>query len=348
MTLRVAIKQSNYDSVLEPARPGRPAKLTLRLKVLLIPLDPAAPLDLSGLTPPYRFHHARWHLAQDMKAIHQGMVPDGNTPRKSFLCRSWLHWEWNSFKIRFKKQVENVWNDQMVLLPPDDVQGSDGLNDQDYLQFVSDPNTPAHVECALDLELTPLDSKDAHARIRVVHRYHPVNVAETGRFRSYGNLLTDEDLEWVSYTDDRWPNARFRTLVAAHEIGHNFYKLEDNVFYDPKHAPFEHVEAEACSQPMPAGQEDTRDDDCQYGQTAQTRSAIMGAGDQFTAYEAQPWQTRARRHTRVLHGWTPVQQLDFQAGKVQVSARQRRIRPVGGQAAVNVGGGPRHSVTVSP
>ena len=109
MTLRRTIMQPNYDSVLDPAEAGRPAKLTIRLKVTLVPLDPSMYwVPESPGSPPT-------HLADSMANVRRGLVLDyNNTP---VTCRSWLVPEWNAYKIRVKRAVEHAWNNQMILLP---------------------------------------------------------------------------------------------------------------------------------------------------------------------------------------------------------------------------------------
>jgi hypothetical protein len=49
MSIHRTIIQSNYDSVLDPAAGASAARLTIALKVTLVPLDPTA-----GASPPVR------------------------------------------------------------------------------------------------------------------------------------------------------------------------------------------------------------------------------------------------------------------------------------------------------
>lgn len=79
MTLRRMIAQPNYDSVLDPAQPGVPAKLTIRLRVTLVPLDPSLAGAPTVGQPPA-------HLAASKALFKRGMVQDYN--KKLVLCRS--------------------------------------------------------------------------------------------------------------------------------------------------------------------------------------------------------------------------------------------------------------------
>ena len=57
------------------------------------------------------------HLADTMAHVRRGQVHDYN--QSVVACRSWLVPEWNAFKIRFKRAVEDAWNNQIILLPND-------------------------------------------------------------------------------------------------------------------------------------------------------------------------------------------------------------------------------------
>ena len=110
MTIRHTIQQPNFDSVIEPARPDRAARLTIRLKVTLIPLDPSVPwVAGSAGTPPS-------HIATAASPVKYGLVND-YLNRRSVPRRSFTFAEWNSFGIAFKQAVERGWNNQLILLP---------------------------------------------------------------------------------------------------------------------------------------------------------------------------------------------------------------------------------------
>ena len=307
MALRHTIKETTYDSVLEPAQPRRPATLTIRLKVFMVPLNPAVPWD-------EKQWDRSWITTRDMRGIVHGTVTDSDG--KPFACRTWLEWEWNAFQIRFKQVVENNWNNQMILLPPDELpeanqitMWSGGLSDQNYLQFVSDPQIPAHARGVFDIEL--LDSRHhwmAHAIIGVAR----LENREGHAFRSHAKLITNEDVEIYGYRDYRWPSLFFAHLTAGHEMGHNL-KDANGKFR-------KHIDKDNCTP--------DDDDDCEYGKTATTRSGIMGGGNVVTEYDAQPWLTRIRRHTHALM-WQYIHRINFEHGEAPVSERQRRLRPTG-------------------
>ena len=82
MAIRRTIIQSNYDSLLQPARPNRPAKLTIRLKVALLPRDPTGSRQSS-------------HLAANLRLAHRRRLLDASN--RLWPCRSWLATDWNNF-----------------------------------------------------------------------------------------------------------------------------------------------------------------------------------------------------------------------------------------------------------
>jgi len=296
MSFRRTIMQSNFDSVFDPAAAGRPAKLTIRLKVALFPRDPSAPGHAGSAQHPI-------HLANGMPQAHQGPMADADG--NLIACRSWLVPEWNAFKIRFKKIVELGWNNQMILLPPDDTDGG-GLSDADYLQLVDNPRLPAHVECALAIELMPVNA-GAHAQIEVVHLAH-----DGLHFRNWMHRISHDSVELTVRHKSQWPGSPLYQFVAAHEAGHWLHDLS------AKH--FEHIDA-AYAQTVPA----TQRDNVQYGHVLGKRMAMMGSGSLMTEHEAGPWLGRIRRHTNVLFGWTTIHQIHFRQGQVPLSDRQRQL-----------------------
>jgi hypothetical protein len=306
MALRKTIKQDNFDSVFDPAQSGRPAKLTIRIKVTMFPRDPrahyhAGPGNHIGV------------LSRSVNEAVTGWVEDAS--HNLYQCRSWTEAEFNSFKITFKRMVELSWNNQLFLVPPDNGPDDHGLSDDDYLKFVSSPKVPAHVECALDVELMPaLRSSEAVIEaVRLVKR-------ENHTFHSWQHMITNEDIEFQSRRDSRWPSLGFHQIAAAHEVGH--WLAGPAPLTDPqRYLP--HIDSEYCSK-LPGYQVN---DDCDYGHTPSKRAGIMGDGNLVTEYEAKPWLYRMMRHSHVLFGWTMVHRIHFANGAVPVSARQKRLMP---------------------
>jgi hypothetical protein len=319
VSFRKAIMQSNYDSVLDLAAAGRSAKLTIRLKVFLLPVDPKNPPPLEFSNPPQPIPAMTGATVDNWKYVDLGWVQDANgTP---FQCRTWLQEEWNRFNIAFKRQVENIWNRQMVLLPPEEVGNGDGFNDQDYLQLISDPKLPAHVECALDIELANLhfNNKFPHQQNRPPIAIVQLYKREGGAFRSYARLMTNEDLEMRKHVFAQWPNITFTQLTAAHEISHNLTELDGSYTL--------HVDYQACKDDYKKNNTppELQDPDCQYHRTQETAQSLSGVGNLFTDYEAQHWLNRVRRHTHVLFGWKTVLRNRLITGQVPVSDRQRSL-----------------------
>jgi hypothetical protein len=220
--------------------------------------------------------------------------------------------EFNAFKIKFKQVVEASWNNQLILVPPDAGPDADGLSDEDYLQLVGNTQVPAHVVCALDVELVP-DTRLGNSVIEIARLAKRENFA----FRSYQFLITNEDVEFQSGRDGRWPSLRFNQVAAAHEVGH---WLADERTNDPNRF-FPHTDEEYCSKR--SGHQ--ANDDCEYGHTPSKRTGLLGAGSVVTEYEAKPWLYRLMRHTHVLFGWKYVHRINFANGAIPVSARQKRL-----------------------
>ena len=300
MTFRHTIRQSNYDSVFEPAGAGRAAQLTIRLKVALFPRDPSAPAGPAGAPPPV-------HLADSVAHFHHGKIADASTPPRLVNCRSWLVPEWNRFEIGFKQVVERSWNNQIFLLPPEGEYGN-ALSDQDYRQLIGNPRIPAHVECALDIELMPAGAvAHAHAQIEVVH------LAQHGlHFRNNMHRITNESIEFTEREKPRWPGVSLVQVPAAHEVGHWLHDLTTAVF--------EHVDRQYALTLPPAQQSDA-----QYGHVLGKRMALMGSGNLATEHEAKPWLVRMARHSHALFGWTMVHRIHFNNSTAPLPARQQRL-----------------------
>jgi hypothetical protein len=304
MAFRTAIAQTNYDSVFEPAGGGRPAKLTIRLKVALNPLDPAA----AWVAPPQNGQQPPTHIAANLAGIRRGVVVDYNG--SPFLCRSWIVNEWNAFKIRFKQMVEVGWNNQILLLPTDDDQDH-RLTDDEFRQLVFNPRYPAYVACAIDIQLVPIQGV-AHALIEVAHLDQ--SSPQNGKFRVWMNRITDESNEFMTFHWQQWPDTTFRQITSAHEVGHWLHNLVST--------QFDHIDAAYAATQPPAARAHA-----QYGHTETLRSAMMGDGSVATDHEAMPWLTRMVRHAHLSLGWTFINRANFDTAMPEISARQRALFP---------------------
>jgi hypothetical protein len=298
MTLQRTIMQDNFDSVLDSAMPGQPAKLTIRLKVQLVPLDPSiAWVPLSPGSPPT-------HLADSMANVRRGQVLDYNN--RPVACRSWLVPEWNAYKIRFKRAVEHAWNNQLILLP---TENGDTLSDADYRQLISNANVRAHVEGAIDIELMPPNAV-GHTLIEVVH------LENAGAdFRVWMHRISDESVQFARHGHSNWPGWTTGQITAAHEVGHWLRDLNAT--------HFEHVDAEY-AKTLPAAQRAK----AQYGHTLGKKSALMGGGSEVTEHEAQPWLTRIRRQTPMKLGWSMMHAIRFNRVMNEGTDREKRLMGV--------------------
>ena len=305
MSLHRTILQSNFDSVLDPT-PS--AKVTIALKVTLVPLDPVA-----GGSPPTSMQPKPPHLAQNAAGIHMGNVldSDGNP----VMCRSWMIPEWNAFKIRFKSIVELTWNNQMVFLPADDGDPRDVLSDEDYRQFIGNPRIRAHAEGAIRIALMPLGSV-GHAIIEVARRDNP-----TDSFRDEMSRISDQSIFFRRHHDSRWPQSFFGQPSAAHEVGHWLTDLISPFF---SHEDAQYAAALTARPGETPAQFSKRQDKEQYGHTLGKRVALMGAGNLVTEYDAGPWLARIRRHTRKL-GWSYIHRVNFRHIESDLTLRQKRL-----------------------
>lgn len=295
MTFRRAIVANNYDSVLDPAGAGRPAKLTIRLKTALFPRDPTVAGNPGGAVHPV-------HLAANEAQIKRGPLNDANG--NPVACRSWTVPEWNAFKIKFKKIVEMAWNNQMFLLAPDDDPGDGGLGDADFRQLIGNPRIAAHVECALDIELMST-AAGSHAQIEVVHLAN-----DDLTFRSRMSRVSHDCVEITTRNKPQWTTTLYQ-FVAAHEVGH--------WLRDPHTKLFQHIDA-AYAKTLPRAQQDS----AQYGHVLGKRMAMMGSGTLLTTHEVHPWLGRVRDHTGVQLGWLPIHRVRFNNVNL-VSPRQEQL-----------------------
>ena len=299
MTIRHTIQQTNFDSVIEPAAPGRAAKLTIRLKVVLIPLDPQVPwVAGSPGMPPF-------HIATGASPVRRGLVNDYLNAH-SVLCRSFTAAEWNAYQIAFKQAVERGWNNQLILLPDEPEDDSGGLSDEDYRSFIGNPHVQAHAEGAIDIALMPLTAT-GHARIEVVHLDTPGD-----KFRAWMHRITDESVNFSRHFDPNWEDWSTLQITAAHEAGHWLKSLNAT--------HFEHIDA-AYVRTLPANQRGNK----QYGRSIGREQALMGKGSVLTEHEAIPWLTRIRRHTPMKLGWTMMNKVEFDRIKYEVGDRQKKL-----------------------
>jgi hypothetical protein len=298
MVFRQAIMEQNFDSVLHPARAGRPAQLIIRLRVNLLPYDPSRLPARPGRPTPHV------QVARHPAGVRQGAVQD--TDGMPFECCTWLEREFNAFRIKFKKMVELSWNNQLVLLPPARTGYIGEMSDAAYREFIGKPDVPAHVECSMDIQLLDVFAlhrgKPPHAIIDAVRLKRPSG----GQFRSSQFLIVNEDVEFMR------TSGSLSQVTAAHEIGHwlgSPVPSTDIRRYVP------HVDSR---------EGDDRNDADGYGRTLGKRMALMGAGQLVTEFEARPWLERVRLHTQALVRWDIIHRVHFR-GKAPISERQKRL-----------------------
>jgi hypothetical protein len=280
MTIHRVVKQRNFDSAFEPAQGSRSARLIIKLKVELFALDPRLADSAGAGAHPV-------HIVNSLAHAKRGPVKDADDD--PVLCRTWTDHEWSEFKTRFKQMVEMSWNNQMILLPGGPKPGA-GAHEHDYKQLLASPRAPAHVECALELELT---SKGAHAEIEVAHK-----VDKRRAFRSEMHRIVNTDVEFETSHMDKWPKRKIFQVTAAHEVGHWLRELNKPFF---NHVDWEYAKS------LP---EDERED-ARYGHVLGKHVAMMGGGNLCTEHEAKPWLGRIGQHVSTLAGWSFMHRVHF-------------------------------------
>jgi len=280
MTVFHEVKQPNFDSVFEPAAGSRSAELTIKLNVDLLPLDPELADSPMGPQHPVR-------LVNNLAHAKNGLVTDADNGL--IMCRTWLTHEWFEFKIRFKKMVEMSWNNQMILLPGRPAPRARS-HDKDYKQMLANPRAPAHVECALELDV---NSKGAHAVIEVAYK-----VDKARDFRSDMHRIVDTDVEFETSTMKGFRKRKIFQVTAAHEVGHWLRDLSKPSLH--------HVDWEYAKTLPPDEREDAS-----YGHVLGKRVAMMGSGNLCTEYEAKPWLGRIGQHVNTVSGWSFMHRVHF-------------------------------------
>jgi hypothetical protein len=261
MSITDHIQRRDWDSSLQRGTSGR-QRLTLILRVCLLPRDPTG-------------RPGSMHLAPTDSEIRYGTVRDEDN--QDIHCRSWRPDEWQAFKQRFETVVEEIWNGKLVLIVPRPPRCAY------HHYFVSSPDSPAAVDCALDIQvLEPANRDSAHATLAVVH----LVPNEYRDFKSFvlmrpgaedGGVISHRDVNPKANLSRSSPHRRIDQHVAAHEVSHLLL--------------LEHV---ACPE---------NEDRC-YGEEYDDEVTIRGRGDLVSSVSSRPWLTSIREHTGCREGWT--------------------------------------------
>ena len=246
----------------------------------------------------------------------------GRPNRSSLRRKSWMRRDFAQYKIDFKRIVETSWNNQIILLPPEDPK--DGLSDADYMALVANPRMPAARRMlALDtLRRQSGQCERSHSgrppEARRRSDGQPQGSCRCRARKSFAPvrwLITNEDIHRKKTSDYRWPNLPMSQVAAAHEIGHWLGRPTPLGNLDRYVG---HIDGDKYAKTDP------NYDQLQYGGTAGHYASLMGGGSLATEYDAAPWLNRVRRHTGALFGWQFVHRSRF-VGLVPVSARQQRL-----------------------
>ncbi len=292
MAIKNTILRRSFDSQFTPAAPGVAAQLRLKLKVMLMAVDPGGRTARDG----YRYGSANFD------------ENDKQTSDNIHAIRSWKKDEFRAFETDFKLAAERGWNNQIILLPPD-ADAPAGLSDDDYRQLILRPGLAAHVACSLEIQIVRSGTGIVPRAIIDVAR---LLFDDDDTARSHHFMITNKD---VKFSTNYFKNIAFKQVVAAHEVGH--WLGPDAYDADGSFQHVDYAAARARNLPVNADEE--------YGTTATRSMSIMGRGCVANDYDATPWLARIKEHTGVADGWRFIHRIRFNNGAAPVPARQVRL-----------------------
>jgi len=319
MAIHAFIKGNNFDTRFDFAGAGRPAQLTVILRVRLVPLDPTSgwakvthDAQLPGAAPRPLPARGLAAVADDRK---YGKVADADGNMVD--CQTWLISEWSTFRRRFKHTVEFAWGNQMLFFPSEGNLADSQLSDADFKRLIGNLKMPAHVQGALEIDL--VETVDAaHAVIEVV------NLRRAGtRFREQMTRISNETVQFkhkeFKFGKSRNVNGKTGQITAAHEVGH--------WLRGPTQRVFEHIDRQAMlkrKKELPRMPKKDLDR-MQYGNKLSRYYSLMGGGSVVGDHEAGPWMERLAKHTHLQGGWVFVHKLHFHWSVGDISERQKRL-----------------------
>jgi hypothetical protein len=298
------VQDVNYDSVFTPAQSGKGASLEILLKLGLLPHDPKSGQVAVTFAGESRSTSKGHKTVTDKSQVQYGRVKDAQDFR--FNCKSWLKADFNKFRDRFVSVVQGVWNNQIILIPPEE-----GLGEWTLKELTLEGNKFPYLDAKLRITFRDLSGavgERSHGSMAVAlldrdneGKQEDNAISKSFRFGANMLMICNEDIEPRVAKIERGSGIFNRTgITAAHEVGH---WLGSPVPNEDADRPFYHIDQGKCSQSMY--------EDCAYGSTKERTASIMGAGMKALEYDAEPWLRRIRQHSNVKNDWSFIHKDDL-------------------------------------